>query len=266
MKNPQYENSFSKAASLQKRVIWSLCLREIHGLHGKFRIGYLWEFIKVAFGVAVFWWIREMGNFHAPMGLENPIFILMGFAPWHIFQGTISRVMEAVRTNRALLTFPQITPLDLCVSSALVVTVTVILVLVVFLLGLSFWGYTTQIHNIKNFTLSIIGLSLFSTGVGLVLASLNYFIPVLEKLIPMVLRVVFFICGIFFSPLSLPSQYSNLIMLFPVSNYIEMLRGCFIGSATPSHVNVGYTVLLTLIFLVCGLLLERFTRRYTQSF
>lgn len=265
MSNSIRNDKFAKAVILQRRVLWSLCLREIHGLHGKFRIGYLWEFIKVAFGVAVFWWIREMANFHAPMGMENALFILLGIAPWHLFQGTISRVMEAVRTNKALLTFPQITPLDLCVSSALVVTVTIILVIIVFILGLTLAGYNTRIYSMGNFVFALVGLCLFSMGVGLVLAALNYYLPVLEKLVPMVLRIMFFTSGVFFSPLTLPSQYSNIIMLFPVANYIETFRGCFISPVTPDHIKVGYTAFWTLFFFAGGLLLERFTRRQSSS-
>ena len=176
MNNSIQSDKFFKAVVLQRRVLWSLCLREIHGLHGKFRIGYLWEFIKVAFGVAVFWGIREMANFHAPMGMENALFILLGIAPWHMFAGTISRVMEAIHTNKALLTFPQITPLDLCVSSALVVTVTIILVIIVFILGLTLAGYNTRVYSMENFIFALVGLSLFSMGVGLVLTALNYYI------------------------------------------------------------------------------------------
>lgn len=256
---------FGKAVVLQRRVLWSLCLREVHGLHGKFRIGYLWEFIKVAFGVAVFWWIREMANFHAPMGMENALFILLGIVPWHLFQGTISRVMEAIRTNKALLTFPQITPLDLCVSSALVVTVTITIVIVVFILGLTLAGYNTRIYNMGNFIFALVGLSLFSIGVGLVLTALNYYFPVLEKFVPMVLRIMFFTSGVFFSPHTLPSKYADIIMLFPVANYIETFRGCFVSPGIPEHVKVGYTAFWTIFFLASGLLLERFTRRQSSS-
>jgi ABC-type polysaccharide/polyol phosphate export permease len=48
------------------------------------------------------------------------LFLLCGFTIWFIFSGIVSMTIEAVVTNKSLLTFPLITPLDLYCGSAVV--------------------------------------------------------------------------------------------------------------------------------------------------
>lgn len=252
--------TFSSAFTVQNRVLWALCLREIHGQHGKFRIGYLWQIIRVGFSVSVFWWIREIGGFHAPQGLSTPVFLLMGFLPWFIFSEGISRVMEAVNTNKALLTFPQITPLDLYCSSALVVVATQVVVLLLYMVSISFAGYAITVYHPVIFLLSLIGMAALSLGMGLVLAALNFYIPVIEKLVPMVLRVLFFTSGVFFSPSQMTARFGDAIMWLPTANYIELLRAAFVGTGVPDAVSIEYLVGITVIPLALGLLLERHVR------
>lgn len=257
--------TFSSAIDMQGRVLWALCLREIHGKHGRFRIGYLWQLIKTGFSVGVFWWIREMGHFHPPQGLSMPIFLLMGFVPWFIFADTLNMTMEAVRTNRALLTFPQITPLDLHLSSAIVAAGTEIVVLALFMAGVALAGYTHTIHNFFIFQFSLVGVALLGFGSGLVFATLNHYLPVIEKLVPMVLRVMFFMSGVFFSPSQMAAVYGDAIMWIPVANFIELLRGVFISPYPPHSVKVAYVISLTVVLLVLGLLLERHVRPLQEA-
>ena len=245
---------------MQGRVLWALCLREIHGKHGKSRLGYLWQLIKTGFGVAVFWWIRELAHAAPPQGLPMPIFLLMGFIPWFIFSETLSMVMEAVRTNKALLTFPQVTPLDLCLSSAVVVWCTEVLVLGIYLTGLHLAGYDFTIYAPETFLLALLGVGLLGLGAGLVLSALNFYVPAIEKLVPMVMRILFLSTGVFFSPSQMSATYGDAIMWIPTANFIEMLRGVFLSRSLNSMVKLEYIVCLTAGCLVLGLLLERYVR------
>lgn len=257
--------TFSSAITVQGRVLWALCLREIHNKRGKFRLGYLWQLIKTGFSVATFWWIREAAGFQAPQGLPAPIFLLMGFVPWHIFQDSLSMTMEAVRTNRALLTFPQITPLDLYASSALIASATEFVVMTIFLMCLSFGGYNTHIYNMFIFLSAFVGVALLGFGMGLVLSVLSLYFSAIAEVVPMVMRILFLTSGVFFSPSEMAVTYGSAIMWIPTANFIELLRGVFLGYDPHPLVKVDYIVWLTAIFLVLGLLLERHARPQQES-
>lgn len=245
---------------MQMRVLWALCLREIHGKHGKSRLGYLWVLLKTAFGIAVFWWIRSIAGFATPHGLPLPLFLLMGFIPWHIFSGCLRMVLEAVRTNKALLTFPQVFPFDLYISSGIVVWVTEIVVMLLFLLILKLVDYHYILHDPITLLSMLVLLGLFSIGLGLALSALALYLPVIEKIVPMVLRVLFFISGIFFSPSQLSGQYASLLYWNPLLNFIEACRGAFAVRVPFPEIKIMYIVSLTFFFLALGLLLERHVR------
>jgi ABC-type polysaccharide/polyol phosphate export systems, permease component len=233
-------------------------------MHGAFKIGYLWQLIRAGFTLAAFWWIREVAGFHAPGGLPTPLFILMGLVPWLIFSGCVSRVMEAVRTNKALLTFPQITPLDLYISSAVVIAATEVVVLLIFLLGLNFGDYDVTLYAPLSFILCLIGVSALGLGAGLVLSAMNLYLSFIEKIVPMVMRIGFFATGVFFSPSQMIGRYGEGIMWIPTANYIEILRSAFTGHGISPLVKVEYTAVVTIVSLTLGLLLERHVRQMQE--
>ena len=113
--------SVSSALTVQGRVISALILREVHTLYGNTRLGYLWAVIQTAFNIAVFWLFREFLGAHAPHGMGMAVFLLCGFIPWYMFSDVISRCMKAVSANQALLTFLQVTELDLMLARMAVV-------------------------------------------------------------------------------------------------------------------------------------------------
>jgi capsular polysaccharide transport system permease protein len=251
------------AVSMQGRVLWALCLREMIGKKGKSRLGYFWQVIKVGFSIAVFWGIRSFMDIPTPRVLPLPLFLLMGFCVWFLFSETVSMVMQAVQTNQALLTFPQITALDLHASSALVVWFTEVLVLLLYLVLIDALGYSFHLFAPMRMVLCIFGLCSFSLGVGLVLYVLALYFPVVEKLTPMVLRVLFFTSGVFFSPSQLGLRYSSYLFYNPVTNFIEIMRGACIQPQISHLIKVDLVLVSSVLFLALGLLLERYVRNRT---
>ena len=252
--------TFLDALRIQGRVLLALSLREIHGKHGKSRLGYLWQLIKTGFGIAVFWGLRELMHAKAPHGMAMPLFLLMGFSIWYIFSEIIRLSMEAVATNRALLTFPQISPLDLVLGSALVAWVTEIVVMFLFLLIFYAAGYSFQLFDPLSLILGMLGIGLFALGLGLILAAFTVYLPALEKLVPMVMRILFFASGVFFSPSQLGGRLGDGLMWNPVLNFIELVRGAFIHPTPADNLKITLIVCITPALLALGLLLERYVR------
>ncbi|MDR1660042.1 MAG: ABC transporter permease [Desulfovibrio sp.] len=254
------KRTFTDALRLQGRVIWALALREIRGKHGKYRIGYLWELIKTGFGISVFVMIRTWiapPTFHS---LPLPLFLLLGFVMWFIFSGIVSMTMEAVITNKSLLTFPQITALDLYFSSAMVTWVTEIVVMALYAGILLAFDYSFQLYAPLTMAAALGGVFAFSFGIGLVLGAIAIYVPATEKVVPMVMRVLFFTSGVFFSPQQLAGRFSSAIMWNPLTNYIETLRSAFQHISVNPIIKTEYVAWVSLSVLSLGLLLERYVR------
>lgn len=247
---------------VEGRVIKALMLREIHTINGNSKLGYLWVLIQSVFGIAVFWSVRHfMGASQAPHGMGMAMFLALGFGIWNIFSNTISRCMTAVSGNKALLTFPQVTEIDVMIARMLVTAATQILVTALIIAGACLvLEEPFMLGSLWLLLVLIAVVPLMSLGVGLVLSALAVFIPALEKIVPMVLRVMFFVSGVFFS-VSVFSQSLTTVLLFnPVLHAVELCREAMHAPYVVPSMSLTYLLLCTLTLCAIGGFLERYVR------
>ena len=246
----------ASALTVQCRVVSALILREVHTLYGNTRLGYLWAVIQTAFGIGVFWGIRAIMGAHAPHGMGMAVFLLCGFIPWYIFSDTLTRCMTAVRANQAMLTFPQVTELDLALARAVVVWGTQLVSALVSLLLAAALGQPVALREPSSLAATLAAAPCLGMGVGLVCSSLARFWPTLDKLVPMLMRILFFASGIFFSVNGFPSRIAHVLLLNPIMQIIEWQRRAFAASSEAPLYDVRYIVAWCAATLCLGLLLE----------
>lgn len=246
---------------VQGRVIYALMMREVHTIYGTSRLGYMWALIQTMWSIGVFWGIRYLLGAKAPHGMHILMFLLVGFGFFKIFSGIINKCMSAVSGNRALLTFPQVTPADLMLSRMVITWATelvaaMLIITVGILLGMPF--YLTDFGGL----LIVLLLSpLLGLGLGMALASLAVLYPALEKIVPMVMRILFFTSGLFYSATTLPSYVLKYLWYNPMLQIIEWARVCLSRGYSTISYSPLYLVSVTLFCLCFGLLMERYVRR-----
>lgn len=248
------------ALNVQCRVVTALILREVHTLYGNTRLGYLWAVIQTAFGIGVFWGIRAIMGAHAPHGMGMAVFLLCGFIPWYMFSHVLLRSMVAARANQALLTFPQVTELDLALARVIVIWGTQIVSALALLLLAVALEQPLRLYRPASLAATLFAAPCLGLGMGLVCASLARFWPTLDKLVPMLLRMLFFASGIFFSVSSFPARIAHVLLLNPLLQIIEWQRRGFSGSSEAPLYSVGYVAAWCAVALCLGLLLERHAR------
>ncbi len=256
---------FSHALTIQGRVIWALTLREVQTVHGHTSIGYLWEILKSAFGIGVFWGIRSITGFHTTSGMHVLLFLVLGFIPLNIFSDIVNRGMRAVSGNFNLLTFPHVSPLDLSISSTLVPFVTQVTMMALFMGGMALAEIEVTLVDPISFGFGLIGLLFFSLGLSLTLAALNLYVPLIKEVLPMILRISFFCSGVFYSPVEMSRLAGDWIMWNPLANFIELFRCAFTSPMPSEYVKVDFLIIVTPVFLALGLLLERYTRKKVMA-
>ena len=251
----------SSALDTQGRVIIALALREVHTLYGGKSLGYLWAIVKVAFSVAVFWAIRHFAHAAAPHGMTMLSYLVAGFGIWYIVAQCLAKCMAAVDGNRALLTFPQVTPLDIMLARCLVVTATQVVSMAVLLCTGAVFGYALTISNLALLIFCIILSSLLGLGAGVIFGSLTLYIPAFQHIVPMFMRILFFASGIFFSVSAFSHRIGDFLMLNPIMQLVEMTREALSRGYKSQYADFGYVVEVTFGFLFIGMLLERYVRR-----
>lgn len=255
----------SSAIRVQGRVIWALMLRETKTLFGKHRLGYLWALINAAFSIGIFWAIRDFGGFHAPHGMSTPVFLVGGFIPWYLFSETASSGMNAVAGNRALLAYPQVFPLDILTARALLQGAMYLCVMAVLLGVAQAMGYRVTLRDPARILEALVLSLLLGYGTGAVCLALNLMWPTTARVVPLILRVMFFISGLFFSVDGLPLAAQRYLFFNPLSHLIESLRSGLSTGFSSRFVYLPYVFGFVLVTLFLGLLLERYSRRFMEQ-
>lgn len=253
-------SSVSSALTVQGRVIYALAMREVHTLYGNTRLGYLWAIIQTGFSIAIFWGMREFLGAHAPHGMGMAVFLLCGFIPWYMFSDTIIRCLSAVRGNQALLTFPQVTELDLMIARLIVVWGTQLLCAGIILGIAASLGEPVELRHLESLAATLFVAPLLGWGVGLVFASLARFWSTLERLVPILMRILFFVSGLFFQVSELPARFSKPLLYNPLAQIIEWQRYGFSASCAPPMYSIAYILAWCFVSISLGLLLERYAR------
>lgn len=249
------------ALIVQGRVIYALMMREVHTIYGTSRLGYLWALVQTMWGIGVFWGMRYALGAKAPHGMHILMFLLAGFGFYNMFSGILNKCMSAVNGNKALLTFPQVTPVDLMISRAVIVWATeIVAAFLLISIGMLF-GMPFYLSDFGGLLTILLLTPLLGLGAGMMFASLAVLYPTLEKIMPMVMRILLFASGLFYSATTLPSYLLKYLWYNPMLQIVEWARVCLSRGYSTIPYSPLYLVSLTMLCLCSGFLLERYVRR-----
>ncbi len=253
--------SITDSFNTQCRVIFALMMREVHTLYGKTKLGYLWAIIKTAMGISVMWLFRAICGMSKPHGMSVLSFLVVGYVLWHIMTSGMLKCMKAIESNKTLLTYPQVTPIDVMVARCVVILCTEVVSAASLLLVGFYLGYEFHISNVGGILYALALAFIIGLGMGMILSSLNSYFPTLEHIVPIIFRFLMFASGVMFSVTMFTGRIGNWILWNPFLQIIEFTRTCTSYGYPADFVSHPYLIQLAIYSLVLGLLLERFTRK-----
>ncbi len=245
---------------VQYRVIVALMLREIHTIHGNTRLGYLWEFEKMSVNVLVIWAMREFMGTTPPHGIDIAVFLILGFGLFMTVSQSITKCMTAVSANKALLTFPQVTELDVMVARVIVLFTTEVILSIILLCIAGMVHKPITIYDYGDLYLCLFFIALYALGLGTLFASVVVLVPLLQSIMSYVVRIGFFASGVFFSVSTFSDDIAKIMLLNPICQIIEYSRHAFHRSYPVEGCSWTYIFVVGIIILALGLLLERYVR------
>ena len=255
-------SSMLPAAQTQGRVIHALILREIKTRFGRFRLGYVWALLEPLMYIIVLISIFRLWGRSSISDMPLALFMITGLLPYLAFTHTLQVTMTAVEPNRSLLTFPQVTPVDLVFARALLEVATLMVVFVLLLVGAVAVLGPFEIENPLGVVAWLITAGLLGLGYGALFGALSPMFPALERLVPaLFVRPLFFISGIFFTAEILPTGLRDLAMINPLLNISELLRSAFFPNFESPHDDMGYTLIFALATVFLGLVTHRAMRK-----
>ncbi len=148
-----------------------------------------------------------------PTGMTMAAFIVTGLVPYQLFREASSRVLVAISSNRGLLFYPQVRPLDL-ISARLLLEVATGFSIFALLVGAdAIYQGTLRIDDLLRVFAGIGLCGVIGGALGMVLSSLSLYMPSVQNLAGVILRPMFWLSGVFYTANDVPqgpTQYHSL--------------------------------------------------------
>ncbi|GBQ11375.1 ABC transporter permease [Swaminathania salitolerans] len=258
MKNFPVLRGFRK----QIDVINALVFREMLTRYGRGNIGFLWvigEPVIFCVGVSVMWTLTRPAREH---GLGMTALVVTGYVPLTMWRHCLIRAVKAFEANGSLLFHRQVTPLDIITArSYLEVIGTIMAGIIVWLAAIGL-GFMKPPADIGLLYLGFFFQSVFCMITAFLVAALSEISDFVEKCVNIVSYLALPFSGAFIMVSWLPPKYQWILMLSPMANNIEMIRGGQFGGAASVKYNILYDAYITAALLIIALYLTHRVRKY----
>lgn len=235
--------------------------RDIVTFYKQTILGPLWFVIQPLFTTLMFMFVFGGIAGISTDGLPQPLFYMAGLLCWNYFSECLNRCSDTFNANQNVfgkVYFPRlIVPLSVVVSSLVKMGIQFGLFLVIYLYYVA-RGYSLAVNAyallLPLLVLMLAGLGL---GFGLLISSLTTKYRDLRFLITFGVQLWMYATPVIY-PLSVMQQnhqqYMWLIIANPLTSIIETFKVGFLGEGTFSWWYLGYSLLFTVVMMLCGMI------------
>ena len=212
-------------------VIKQLVGREIKRKYSRSYLGILWSVLNPLLNMVV---LSIIFTKMFSRSIENyPLYLMTGQTIWQLFTGATTATMTVMVDNRAMLTrvkFPmEIFPIARVLSALVNYLYTFVAYLVILLL----FRIEPSVTMVAA-PAAILCTTLFSMGIGYLLAVAYVFFEDIKYLYSVLLNLWMYCSALFYPVDELPPVIGRVIEANPVYNFIACMRGAMLYGTWPS--------------------------------
>ena len=237
--------------------------RTLAGLKSEARqnyLGYIWFFLEPVLITAILYF--AFGHLFDRGGASVVLMILIGMIMWQWFESSVSMAMHSIRSKIAILEHYQLPKFIFPIVNVAINSWKFLFVLLV-VLGLTFMvavfgesiaspGWTWLL--LPLFLLLQLGIII---GLGMILAVAASYMNDIVTVVSSVMRLLFFLSGIFFRLDRVPPDLHVYFLANPVATLIESYRLLLLDGQVPPAEYVLYLTGVALVLLLIGYLVCR---------
>ncbi|RZJ66072.1 MAG: ABC transporter permease [Flavobacterium sp.] len=250
-------------------LLWMFVTRDFIRFYKQTVLGPLWFFIQPIFTTIVFTFV--FGNLAGigTEGLPKPLFYLCGITAWNYFSECLLKTSTVFRDNSNIfgkVYFPRlIMPLSIIVSNLIRFCVQLVL------LGcmMAYFAYSKPgsfhvTEAIFIFPLLILLMALLGLGIGLIITAMTTKYRDLTFLVQFGVQLLMYGTTVVYPLSQAKAKFSDsawIIELNPMTGIIEAFRYALLGQGEFTLWSIGYSVLITIIVLITGVIVFNKTER-----
>lgn len=243
--------------------------RDIVTVYKQTILGPLWYFIQPLFTSVIFTLVFNNLGSISTGGIPPFLFNLTGITAWNYFKLCLTGTSNTFARNQGIfgkVYFPRvIMPLSITISNLMKFGIQ-LCILIFFYLYYYFTG--TEIApngNLILFPIYIITMAMLGLGLGMIISALTTKYRDLQVLVSFAVQLLMYISAVPY-PLSeaqkkLPGFVGQLVTYNPLSQIIEGFRYMILDTGSFSWIGFGYTVILSVIVFLLGLIIFNRTEK-----
>jgi lipopolysaccharide transport system permease protein len=245
-----------------RELLWVLVKRDFVSFYKQTILGPLWFFIQPLFTTIIFTFIFGNVAGISTDGLPRPLFYMAGITAWNYFADCLTKTSSVFRDSSHIFSkvyFPRlIMPLSIIVSNLVRFGVQMLMFFV--MMGYYYLQSETKVVFQPNiymlmFPFLVIMMALLGLGIGLVISALTIKYRDLGFLVNFGIQLMMYATTVIYPLSAAPLKYKWLIELNPMTGIIETFRYGFLGAGYFTISTIGYSIVLTLIFLFLGVII-----------
>jgi ABC-2 type transport system permease protein len=248
----------TQAVLLKRNVLWTLVIRDLRVRYSQSVLGYVWTILdplmmSLIYFVIFVYVFRRNSLGHDPYFL----FLVAGLLPWQWFSGVVQESSRALIQDSKLVRSTNL-PREIWVARVVlskgVEYVLSLPVLVFFSLVYALNGKAHLNGWLVLLPLGIVVQFVLLVGIGLILAPVTALVNDMQRVINILVRMLFYMTPVIYTSRLVPAPYDKLTWLNPMTGVLEMMRaGFFTHDDFPilwGAIVVG--VVVTLLTLLAG--------------
>ncbi len=239
------------------RVLLALMVREMGAKFGRSAGGYFWAIAEPLGGIVMLALAFSVALRSPPIGTSFFFFYATGMIPFSLYMKVQGAAASAVRSNKGLLTYPVVTPLDAVLANFILGTLTMMVVGVIVFTGIVLIEDVHVNFNPPLVLLSMGMAAVLGLGVGTLNCVLIGFLPTWKNVWGVVTKPLFLLSGIFYTYDSVPAAFQSVLWYNPLVHVVGMMRSGFYGVYRDEYVSVPYVMGIALGTFVIGAWLLR---------
>ncbi|MDX8354313.1 ABC transporter permease [Cognatiyoonia sp. IB215182] len=241
--------------------VHALMLREQRTRFAGSIFGYGWAyFTPIAWIVTIALFFDFLGR-TSPLLVPTPIFVATGILPYVLFRQTLTSMMRAPKANRFMVYFRPTSLSETLLASGLLELMNMLIVAFTLLTTISLMYGVAPPDSLFKVVIALLVTWCFAFGFGRFFGICGRLSPTFERVLPILIRPLFWVSGIFYIASELPGPAQSLFWFSPLFHTIEYLReGFFLGFSSPISA-IGYPMSLGLGFLLGSIALENYWLR-----
>lgn len=241
------------------RVVVALLIREMDARFGSKPGGYVWALLDPAAHIVLMTVLFQAIARAPALGTNFPLFFATGYLGFQFYQAMVSYVNGAVKSNRALLSYPNVAPFDTVAARFLLQFLTTSLVAFIVLgVIVASMRVTPSLHWAPILEAAMVA-SVLGLGVGLINNVMFLKYPLYEQLFAIVNRPMFLISGVFFLPDAIPLPYRDVVLLNPLVHVTMLFRTGFYDGYRAAGLDPLYLYNFAFLTFFLGMTLFTFS-------